>query len=69
MQLAEIKRLIQRKPFRPFVVKTVAGMSVLVRSAEHIKLPPPGHKLMVIYNADGLVNAFAESDIASARVR
>jgi hypothetical protein len=67
MRFAKIKRFIEQKPFRPFIIKTIAGMSVLVKSGDHIKLPPSGSNLMVIYDSDGLLTFFAESDIASAK--
>jgi hypothetical protein len=64
----QLKEFITTEPFRPFSLETIGGNYVEVQSADHIKLPPAGFDLVIIFGVDGLVHHLAIDTIANAAV-
>jgi hypothetical protein len=56
MKLSELKAKLQREPFRPFVIDLQSGRQVRVESEAHIKLPPDGFDVVIVFGTDGLVH-------------
>ncbi len=64
----QLKKFIEAKPFRKFALETSGGNYVVVASAAHIHLPPPGFDLINVYGTDGLVHYIVEGTIINAAV-
>jgi hypothetical protein len=68
MKLAQIEELIRTSPFRKFFLETAGGNYIEVESSGHLKLPPPGHDLILVYGTDGLVHYLTIDSILNAAV-
>ena len=64
-KLEEIETLINRQPFRPFVIETIGGEKIGVQTSGHIKLPPARFDSIVVFAENGLVYLIDEAGIAS----
>jgi len=68
IELAQIQKFIESKPFRAFALETSDGNYVTVQSPEHIKLPPKGFDLVLVFGTDGLVHYVQKDSILNAAV-
>jgi hypothetical protein len=68
IELAQIQKFIDTKPFRAFALETIGGNYLIVQSPGHIKLPPEGFDLVLIFGTDGLVHYVQKDSILNAAV-
>lgn len=68
ISLKQIEEFIATRPFRQFALETSGGNYVVVESPAHIKLPPPGFDLVLVFGADGLVHHLIADSIVNAAV-
>jgi hypothetical protein len=68
MTTEQIEEFAAVQPFRPFALETVGGNHVIVQSQSHIKLPPAGFDVVIVFGGDGLVHYLPFASIATAAV-
>jgi hypothetical protein len=68
ISLKQIAEFISVRPFRQFGLETIGGQIVTVESESHIKLPPEGFDVVVVFGTDGLVHHLPVDSIATASV-
>jgi hypothetical protein len=64
----QIAEFVSTRPFRQFALETIGGQIVIVETEAHIKLPPPGFDVVVVFGTDGLVHHLPVDSIATAAV-
>jgi hypothetical protein len=68
IELAQIRKFIETRPFRQFALETIGGNYVVIQSPAHINLPPAGFDLINVFGTDGLVHYLAVDSILNAAV-
>jgi hypothetical protein len=68
IELSQIQKFIETKPFRQFALETTGGNYVVIQSPNHINLPPPGFDLINVFGTDGLVHYVAINSVLNAAV-
>lgn len=53
--IAEIRKLLDASPFRPFYVLTSGGKRYRVASADHGDISPNGNQIIIWFDDDGSI--------------
>jgi len=64
----QIGNFLNTKPFRQFALETAGGNYLVVASPDHIKLPPTGFDLVIVYGTDGVVHYVDQTTVLNAAV-
>ena len=65
MKITEIKTLVERQPFRPFVIETTGGKQILISQQRNILLPEAKPELVIAFTDDGQMHLVEDEAIAS----
>jgi hypothetical protein len=65
MRIEEIKSLIGRKPFRPFLINFVDGTQLLVEQQGELLLPRNKPGLLIFFSPEGAMHLFEEEAVSS----